>query len=266
MISSRIGRRKTWILLGQLGFAAICAVFYFKFDAWLHSENVLMLLTMIFALLMFISCSTIAVDGWFLTKMEQKEKGLCGPTTSFGYQAGILIGFSMAMKVETFLPEIFSLKTMFGALAVLLLVTTVAVVYFAEEKSTYAGTSKYTPSTKETYQKVLMILMKKEVRQLLPIMGTFTLTKACFSGLFMLKMQDRFNFIPFQIIFSTICKIQRLQPRPNRQRRNYSDASQNGDDCVGGSLCSEKAALCVLGRRHIFSRHQHWLRPTFSIL
>lgn len=56
---TRIGRRKTWIGIGQFGFATILTILYFMFDTWLEEKNVMALTVILLMLYFFISCQDV---------------------------------------------------------------------------------------------------------------------------------------------------------------------------------------------------------------
>ena len=56
---TRIGRRKTWIGIGQFGCATVLIILYYMFDTWLKEKNVMALTVMVFMLKFFISCQDV---------------------------------------------------------------------------------------------------------------------------------------------------------------------------------------------------------------
>ena len=76
-----------------------------------------------------------AVDGWWTTKVSQEHKGLGGVATSFGIQAGVLLGFSVYIKLEHAFPQTITLERFFLFLALVFFVSTILILIFADEET-----------------------------------------------------------------------------------------------------------------------------------
>ena len=73
------------------------------------------------------------MDGWWTTKVAQDYKGLGGVATSVGIQVGVLLGFSVYIKLEHAFPHIITLERFFLFLAAIFLVSTILILIFADE-------------------------------------------------------------------------------------------------------------------------------------
>ena len=65
--------------------------------------------------------------------MAQDYKGLGGVATSVGIQVGVLLGFSVYIKLEHAFPHIITLERFFLFLAAIFLVSTILILIFADE-------------------------------------------------------------------------------------------------------------------------------------
>ena len=67
--------------------------------------------------------------------MSQEHKGLGGVATSFGIQAGVLLGFSVYIKLEHAFPQTITLERFFLFLALVFFVSTILILIFADEET-----------------------------------------------------------------------------------------------------------------------------------
>ena len=105
LYSSRIGRRKTWMVPMQYLIGVTMLLLSCWVDALLgmHGEIPdVQLLTMVFFLMyLFAATQDIAVDGWALTMLSKVNIGYASTCNSVGQTAGYFLGFTVFLALES---------------------------------------------------------------------------------------------------------------------------------------------------------------------
>lgn len=103
--SSRIGRRKTWLVPMQYLIAVSMLVLSRWVDVLLgaHGEtpNVEVLTVIFFMVYLFAATQDIAVDGWALTMLSKCNIGYASTCNSVGQTTGYFLGFTVFLALES---------------------------------------------------------------------------------------------------------------------------------------------------------------------
>ena len=103
--SSRIGRRKTWLIPIQYLMGAAMLLLSRWVDVLLgeHGEvpNVGLLTVMFFMLYLCAATQDIAVDGWALTMLSKVNIGYASTCNSVGQTAGYFLGYTVFIALES---------------------------------------------------------------------------------------------------------------------------------------------------------------------
>lgn len=105
LFSSRIGRRKTWLIPTQYLIGAFMLLLSQYVELWLGSKNVapnIEVLTILFFSLNFLAATQdIAVDGWALTMLKKENVGHASTCNSVGQTAGYFLSYVLFMALES---------------------------------------------------------------------------------------------------------------------------------------------------------------------
>ena len=105
IFSSRVGRRKTWLIPTQYLIGAFMLLLSGHVEQWLGSEGVepnIEILTFLFFSLNFLAATQdIAVDGWALTMLKKRNVGHASTCNSVGQTAGFFLSYVVFMALES---------------------------------------------------------------------------------------------------------------------------------------------------------------------
>nr|CAG4646977.1 EOG090X04K8 [Megafenestra aurita]SVE92332.1 EOG090X04K8 [Megafenestra aurita] len=104
LYSSRMGRRKTWLVPVQYLIGIAMLFLSTKVDRYLDGEGSpnIPVLTVAFFLLNFLAATQdIAVDGWALTMLHRKNVGYASTCNSVGQTAGYFLGYVVVVAFES---------------------------------------------------------------------------------------------------------------------------------------------------------------------
>nr|CAG4649258.1 EOG090X04K8 [Scapholeberis mucronata]SVE93560.1 EOG090X04K8 [Scapholeberis mucronata] len=150
LYSSRMGRRKTWLVPVQYLLGLAMLFLSTKVDQYLDAEGSpnMKALTITFFLLNFLAATQdIAVDGWALTMLHRKNVGYASTCNSVGQTAGYFLGYVIFVAFESadfcnkYLraePQPNGLLTLSGFLyfwGIIFLITTTLVWFFKRENN-----------------------------------------------------------------------------------------------------------------------------------
>jgi len=104
LYSSRMGRRKTWLVPVQyvLGFSML--FLSTRVNSYLDSDGQpnIQMLTLVFFILNFLAATQdIAVDGWALTMLHRSNVGYASTCNSVGQTAGYFLGYVLFVAFES---------------------------------------------------------------------------------------------------------------------------------------------------------------------
>lgn len=105
IFSSRIGRRKTWLIPTQYLIGFFMLILSLFVDQWLGDEQTkpnIGILTVLFFCLNFLAATQdIAVDGWALTMLKKNNVGHASTCNSVGQSAGYFLSYVVFMALES---------------------------------------------------------------------------------------------------------------------------------------------------------------------
>ncbi|CAE6967678.1 Slc33a1 [Symbiodinium sp. CCMP2592] len=216
--SSRLGRRKTWLLPTQLAIGFVMIVVSQRLDHLLYAERPnVESLTVLFFLLYFL-CATqdIAVDGWALTMLRKENVGYAATTNAMGqtlgyapwtwgregictivirYKLGVVplassarqaMGFTGFMALEHF--NLITLSEFMFLWGMVFIVVTILVTILKSEGSMLPEDE---PESIETsYANMFKILRLRPVRVLLLLLLTMKFPFAVADSIAPLKLQE----------------------------------------------------------------------------
>lgn len=103
--STRIGRRKTWLIPTQYLIGIFMLLLSSNINKWLTdngTEPDIFILTVLFFLLNFLAATQdIAVDGWALTMLKKKNVGHASTCNSVGQTTGFFLSYVLFMALES---------------------------------------------------------------------------------------------------------------------------------------------------------------------
>lgn len=105
IFSSRIGRRKTWLIPTQYLIGLFMLLLSRHVNYWLgngsSAPNIGTLTVMFFALNFLAATQDIAVDGWALTMLKKCNVGHASTCNSVGQTAGFFLSYVLFMALES---------------------------------------------------------------------------------------------------------------------------------------------------------------------
>ncbi|XP_060878936.1 acetyl-coenzyme A transporter 1-like [Metopolophium dirhodum] len=146
---SSIGRRKSWLLPLQLLLGVAFFYMSINMDNWLPETgrpNLTMIVRMIFVINFLSATQDIAVDGWSLTVLKKKNVSYASVCPSIGVPIGMFSGsvcFTLLVSEEFSVKHlgtipgaggIMTMKSFFSIWAIIILVVTVFIGLFKNEK------------------------------------------------------------------------------------------------------------------------------------
>nr|CAG4644720.1 EOG090X04K8 [Leptodora kindtii] len=174
--STRMGRRKTWLVPVQYALGLFMLVLSSRVDHLLGSEESstpdIGQLTMVFFILNFLAATQdIAVDGWALTMLKRQNVGYASTCNSVGQTAGYFLGYVVFVALESpdfcdkylrTVPDTKGILTLSGFLyfwAIVFLITTTLVWFLKKEEDSCAGPDPEEPNLNvvDTYKLLINI-------------------------------------------------------------------------------------------------------------
>nr|XP_008197242.1 PREDICTED: acetyl-coenzyme A transporter 1 [Tribolium castaneum]XP_971594.2 PREDICTED: acetyl-coenzyme A transporter 1 [Tribolium castaneum] len=105
IFSTRVGRRKTWLIPTQYLIGAFMLLLSGHVDQWLGGEalapNIEILTLLFFSLNFLAATQDIAVDGWALTMLKKQNVGHASTCNSVGQTAGFFLSYVVFMALES---------------------------------------------------------------------------------------------------------------------------------------------------------------------
>ncbi|XP_050297241.1 acetyl-coenzyme A transporter 1 [Anthonomus grandis grandis] len=105
LFSSKMGRRKTWLIPTQYLIGLFMLILSMYVDQWLgdkHTPPNIGFLTILFFALNFLAATQdIAVDGWALTMLKKCNVGHASTCNSVGQSAGFFLSYVVFMALES---------------------------------------------------------------------------------------------------------------------------------------------------------------------
>lgn len=212
LFSSRIGRRKTWLIPTQylIGFFMLLLSQYV--DKWLGSKNVapnIEILTILFFSLNFLAATQdIAVDGWALTMLKKANVGHASTCNSVGQTAGFFLSYVLFMALEspTFCNQylrstpteegIVTLPSFLNFWGWIFLITTTLVAIFKKETEESRADFEAVQDRKDlktAYSNLLQILKLKPVQLLVIVLLTCKVSMENFGFVYKYRKKKYFR-------------------------------------------------------------------------
>ncbi|XP_022905132.1 acetyl-coenzyme A transporter 1 [Onthophagus taurus] len=244
MFSSRIGRRKTWLIPTQYLIGGFMLFLSHHVDAWLGDKettpNIGILTLLFFALNFLAATQDIAVDGWALTMLKKCNVGHASTCNSVGQTAGFFLSYVLFMALEspsfsnTYLrtvPKDEGIVTLSGFLVfwgwVFIVITTIVAVFKKETQSVHSAhvEGEVDRDIKTAYLFLIQILKLKPVQLLVVILLTSKMGFSATDSVMTLKLvesgipKERLGLmavplIPLQIALPLIISKYTTGPRP----------------------------------------------------
>uniref|UniRef100_A0A6P7G5N7 Acetyl-coenzyme A transporter 1 n=1 Tax=Diabrotica virgifera virgifera TaxID=50390 RepID=A0A6P7G5N7_DIAVI len=105
IFSSRIGRRKTWMIPSQYLIGGFMLLLSSHVNKWLGEDgsapNIEVLTFMFFSLNFLAATQDIAVDGWALTMLRKENVGHASTCNSVGQTTGFFLSYVLFMALES---------------------------------------------------------------------------------------------------------------------------------------------------------------------
>nr|CAG4641622.1 EOG090X04K8 [Eurycercus lamellatus] len=241
--SSRIGRRKSWLVPVQylLGFAML--FLSTRVDHYLDFEGLpnVKVLTFAFFILNFLAATQdIAVDGWALTMLHRKNIGYASTCNSVGQTAGYFLGYVVFVAFESpdfcnkYLrnePQSVGMLTLSGFLyfwGIVFLVTTTFVFFLKKEKNEQKNSNddgELNLSILDTYKLLMRIFRLRTIQITVLVLLTCKIGFSASDALSGLKLIEKgvpkaqlallaIPLVPLQIILPLIISRYTAGPRP----------------------------------------------------
>ena len=127
----RLGRRRTWVIIGHMIIASALITFYLCLDSWIEQKSTHLITVTMSIMYTGSVIQDITADGWILNKLPDKLT-YAGPIQSLGTKIGILFGFSIFSIIEWAAPW-FSFNHWMISVATALIVTNIVILTFVTE-------------------------------------------------------------------------------------------------------------------------------------
>jgi len=104
LYSSKMGRRKTWLVPVQYALGLSMLFLSTRVDSYLENDGSpnIQMLTLVFFILNFLAATQdIAVDGWALTMLHRSNVGYASTCNSVGQTAGYFLGYVLFVAFES---------------------------------------------------------------------------------------------------------------------------------------------------------------------
>lgn len=242
MFSSRIGRRKSWLIPTQYLIGSFMLLLSSHVNQWLgdNGDPNIGILTLLFFSLNFLAATQdIAVDGWALTMLKKCNVGHASTCNSVGQTAGFFLSYVLFMALEsptfcnTYLrsvPEKEGLVTLAGFLYFwgwIFILTTTIVAVMKKEREMHDAEHQSVPDRdiKNAYSLLLQILKLEPVKLLVLILLTSKIGFSATDSVMSLKLVETgipkeqlalmaVPLIPLQIALPLIIAKYTTGPRP----------------------------------------------------
>ncbi|XP_065173395.1 acetyl-coenzyme A transporter 1 [Atheta coriaria] len=209
MYSTRIGRRKTWMVPSQYMLGAFMLLLSVHVNTWLgdsgQEPNIGILTILFFSLNFLAATQDIAVDGWALTMLRKENVGHASTCNSVGQTAGFFLSYVLFMALESpdfcnsylrDVPHTDGLVTLAGFLFfwgwVFLVTTTIVAVFKKEEVSgsTTSGSEEAERDLQTAYSFLWQILKLRPVQVLVLILLTAKIGFSATDSVMSLKLVE----------------------------------------------------------------------------
>ncbi|KAK5641244.1 hypothetical protein RI129_009791 [Pyrocoelia pectoralis] len=242
MFSSKIGRRKSWLIPTQYLIGAFMLLLSSQVNRWLGDDGDpnIEILTLLFCSLNFLAATQdVAVDGWALTMLKKCNVGHASTCNSVGQTAGFFFSYVLFMALEspTFcnnylrsVPEKEGLVTISGFLYFwgwIFLVTTTLVAVLKSDQESHDGEHQNVPrrDLKNAYSLLIEILKLKPIKLLVLILLTAKIGFSATDSVMTLKLVETgipkeqlglmaVPLIPLQIALPLLISKYTTGPRP----------------------------------------------------
>ncbi|KAB0800755.1 hypothetical protein PPYR_06494 [Photinus pyralis] len=242
MFSSRIGRRKSWLIPTQYLIGGFMLLLSSQVNRWLGDDghpNIGILTLLFFALNFLAATQDVAVDGWALTMLKKCNVGHASTCNTVGQTAGFFFSYVLFMALEsaTFcnnylrsVPEKDGMVTLSGFLYFwgwVFVVTTTLVAVMKSERETHDAEHQNVPERdlKNAYSLLVEILKLKPIRLLVLILLTVKIGFSATDSVMTLKLVETgipkeqlglmaVPLIPLQIALPLVISKYTTGPRP----------------------------------------------------
>ncbi|KAF5277548.1 hypothetical protein FQA39_LY18460 [Lamprigera yunnana] len=242
LFSSRVGRRKSWLIPTQYLIGFFMLLLSSHVHQWLGDEGELNIevLTLLFFSLNFLAATQdIAVDGWALTMLKKCNVGHASTCNSVGQTAGFFLSYVLFMAFEspTFcnkylrtIPEKEGLVTLAGFLYFwgwIFLLTTTFVAFLKKEHNRHDELHQSVPErdVKNAYLLLFQILKLDSVKLLVLVLLTSKIGFSATDSVMSLKLVETgipkeqlglmaVPLIPLQIALPLVIAKYTTGPRP----------------------------------------------------
>lgn len=240
--STRIGRRKTWLIPTQYLIGAFMLLLSKHVYRWLGEDgsppNIEILTLLFFSLNFLAATQDIAVDGWALTMLKKQNVGHASTCNSVGQTTGFFLSYVLFMALEssTFcnqylrsIPQDEGMLTLSGFLyfwgLVFLVTTTIVGLLKKEDEPRSAETTKPDRDIKQAYISLKYILSLKPVQTLVVILLTCKIGFSSTDSVMALKLveagipKERLGLmaiplIPLQLVMPLVIAKYTTGPKP----------------------------------------------------
>lgn len=243
MYSTRIGRRKSWLIPTQYLIGAFMLLLSNHVDDWIGkdgSEPNIGLLTVLFFCLNFLAATQdIAVDGWALTMLKKRNVGHASTCNSVGQTTGFFFGYVLFLALESaefcnnyirFESESYGIVTLPGFLlfwGCVFMITTTAVALLKTEVEPDDGEHERVPERdlRTAYNSLLNIIKLPSIQTLAIILLTCKIGFSATDSVLSLKLVESgipkeklglmaVPLVPLQIILPLVLSKYTIGPRP----------------------------------------------------
>ncbi|XP_057666812.1 acetyl-coenzyme A transporter 1 [Diorhabda carinulata] len=207
IFSTRIGRRKTWLVPSQYLIGGFMLLLSSHVNQWLGedgtSPNIEVLTLLFFSLNFLAATQDIAVDGWALTMLKKQNVGHASTCNSVGQTTGFFLSYVLFMALEssTFcnqylrtIPQKEGIVTLSGFLyfwGIVFLVTTTLVALLKNEIDVpNADGTSHERDIKSAYLSLKNILKLKSVQTLVVVLLTCKIGFSSTDSMMALKLVE----------------------------------------------------------------------------
>lgn len=207
IFSTRIGRRKTWLVPSQYLIGGFMLLLSTHVNQWLGEDgtppNIEVLTLLFFSLNFLAATQDIAVDGWALTMLKKQNVGHASTCNSVGQTTGFFLSYVLFMALEssTFcnqylrtIPQKEGIVTLSGFLyfwgLVFLVTTTVVALLKNETDVPNADGTSHERDLKSAYLSLKNILKLKSVQTLVVVLLTCKIGFSSTDSMMALKLVE----------------------------------------------------------------------------
>eukprot|EP00743_Colponemidia_sp_Colp-15_P002687 GILK01002912.1.p1 GENE.GILK01002912.1~~GILK01002912.1.p1 ORF type:complete len:531 (+),score=102.87 GILK01002912.1:42-1634(+) len=202
VFSNRVGRRKSWIIPMQITVGCLLMLLSGFIEQLIENgNNVVLLTSLFFALILLIATQDIAVDGWALTILHRTNIGYGSTCQSLGQMFGYLLSFTVFLALHSAdfcnkwirtVPEpvgVLRLSDYMFVCGVAFVVVTVVVWVFKKEEPFQPADEDLTISV--AYKKVGSVLKLTHVKSLMVVLLTARIAFAASDSVSVLKLMEK---------------------------------------------------------------------------